>query len=153
MWIFVLAALAVFALAALKGVKTGTVWQVFSEAKADSKPQDENALTAVADEVRMELVTISDDREVPSKDIWADSDYCWVVVCKNDAFHRNPNVYNVHRIPLGVTDAVIPRPSIPRPFVARCDECQQENLYDPGDVLRYEMEVPAPFVPHPLFHE
>lgn len=42
--------------------------------------------------------------------MWVGSKYCWVVVCKNHWFHRRRNFSNVHRIPLGVTDAVLPRP-------------------------------------------
>jgi serine/threonine protein kinase len=95
----------------------------------------------------------AEEEREPAKEMWVDSDYCWVVVCKNDLFHRHPNIFNVHRIPLGETDAVSPRPSIGKPFAVRCDECHKEYMYQPPEVLRYEMEVPASFVAHPLFCE
>jgi hypothetical protein len=89
----------------------------------------------------------------PEKGLWVDCSYCWVVVCKNHWFHRRGNPYNVHRIPLGQTDGVSSRPSISRPFRARCDECCKEYLFKPSEVLRWEMEPPRSFVPHPLFRE
>jgi serine/threonine protein kinase len=105
-------------------------------------------------EVATAAVTVSAEEETePAKEMWVGSDYCWMVVCKNDLFHRHPNVFNVHRIPLGETDAVSPRPRLDKPFVVRCDECGKEYMYQPSDVLRYEMEVPASFVAHPLFCE
>jgi hypothetical protein len=76
-----------------------------------------------------------------------------VVICKNNWFHRRPNIFNVHRIPLGETDAVLPRPPIDKRIAIRCDECGKEYTYKPSAVLRYEMEVPAFFVPHPLFRD
>jgi protein kinase-like protein len=88
----------------------------------------------------------------PQKDLWVDSNYCWVVVCKNHWFHKRPNIFNVHRIPLGETDAVLPRPEIGGLITVRCDECGRQYVYKPSDVLRYEMEAPPSFVPHPLFH-
>src|SRR2546429_3471777 len=78
--------------------------------------------------------------------MWVDSNYCWVVVCKNHWFHGRGNFFSVHRIPLGETDAVLPRPDIDKPFLVRCDECGKEYTYTPSDVLKYEMEAPAPFV-------
>jgi serine/threonine protein kinase len=87
------------------------------------------------------------------KELWVDSNYCWVVVCKNNWFHRRPNIFNVHRVPLGETDAVLPRPPIDKGLAIRCDECGKEYTYKPSEVLRYEMEVPAFFVPHPLFRD
>jgi serine/threonine protein kinase len=93
----------------------------------------------------------ADTEEEPDKEMWVDSNYCWVVVCKNDWFHRRPNVFNVHRIPLAETDAVSPRPRLDKPFAVRCDECGKESMYQSSDVLRYEMEAPASFVAHPLF--
>ena len=88
-----------------------------------------------------------------AKEMWVDSTYCWVVVCKNHWFHHHPNIFNVHRIPLGETDTVTSRPPIKKSFAVRCDECGKEYSYKPSDVLRWEMEVPLPFVPHPLFRE
>ena len=87
----------------------------------------------------------------PSKELWVDSEYCWVVVCKNDAFHRHPNINNVHRIPLGQTDAVEPRPAIETPFSVVCDECRKEYIYQSSEVLRWEMATPPSFAPHHLF--
>jgi hypothetical protein len=97
-------------------------------------------------------VTVSAEKKIePPKEMWVDSSYCWVVVCKNNWFHRRPNIFNVHRIPLGETDAVLPRPKIDKPFPVRCDECGKEYTYTPSDVLKYEIEAPASFVAHPLF--
>ena len=111
-----------------------------------------DSLTPVSVEVAAPREAVGDATTTePPKEMWTDSNYCWVVVCKNNWFHRHPNIFNVHRIPLGETDAVLPRPKIDRPFVARCDECGKEYAYEPSEVLRYEMEVPASFVAHPLF--
>lgn len=88
---------------------------------------------------------------LPAKEMWVDSEYCWVVVCKNDSFHRHLNVNNVHRIPLGQTDAVEPRPAIEKPLSVVCDECQKEYVYRPSEVLRWEMAAPPSFVAHSLF--
>jgi serine/threonine protein kinase len=87
------------------------------------------------------------------KGLWVDASYCWVVVCKNNWFHRRPNIFNVHRIPLGETDAVLPRPALDKRLAIRCDECGKEYNYNPADVLRSEMEVPRLFVPHALFRD
>lgn len=94
--------------------------------------------------------TVSD---VSGKGLWDDCSYCWVVVCKNHWFHRKGNPFNVYRIPLGETDAVSTRPAINQHFVAQCDKCFREYVYKPSDVLRWEMEPPSSFVPHPLFRE
>ena len=103
-------------------------------------------------QVAAPAVTESDEKKKePPKEMWVDSNYCWVVVCKNQSFHRRGNFFNVHRIPLGETDAVLPRPTIARPLTVRCDECGKEYLYEPSEVLKYEMEAPASFVAHPLF--
>jgi hypothetical protein len=79
------------------------------------------------------------------------SQYCWVVVCKNHWFHRRPNLFHTHRIALGETDAVTPRPKIDRAFFVRCDDCGKEYSYKPSEVLRYEQDLPESFTPHPLF--
>ena len=94
--------------------------------------------------------TVSD---MPDKGVWGDCGYCWVVICKNHWFHRKRNLFNVHRIPLGEADAVSTRPAIKQHFVAQCDECFKEYVYKPSQVLRWEMEPPSSFVPHPLFRE
>jgi hypothetical protein len=85
--------------------------------------------------------------------MWEDSRYCWVVHCKNHWFHLRQNLFFRHRIPLGETDAVAPRPAIDQRFRARCDECGKEYLYKPSEVLRFEQEPPPSFTPHPLFSE
>ena len=99
-------------------------------------------------------VTVSAEKNIePAKEMWVDSNYCWVVVFKNHWFHGRGNFFTVHRIPLGEMDAVLPRPNINKPFRVRCDECGKEYTYTPSDVLKYETEVPASFVPHPLFRD
>lgn len=98
-----------------------------------------------------ELVPSFENPDELGKEPWTDRDYCWVVVCKNHRFHHHPNTFNVHRIPLGITDAYAVRPTTQKPFTARCDECGKEYSYKPSEVLRYEMDVFSSFVPHPLF--
>ena len=86
--------------------------------------------------------------------MWEDSRYFWVVRCKNHWFHLRQNVFFRHRIPLGETDAVMPRPAIDQRFRVRCDDCGKEYLYKPSEVLRSELkEVPDSFTPHPLFRD
>ncbi len=91
--------------------------------------------------------------EVSARELWADRGYCWVVVCKNHWYHRHPNIFNVHRIPLGETDGISARPALRGRFTACCDECGREYAYQPSEVLRYEMETSGDFRPHPLFRE
>jgi hypothetical protein len=81
---------------------------------------------------------------------WDNPNYCWVVICKNEKAHRGPNVMFGHKIPLGETDA-FETPPIGEPFVVRCNDCGQEYSYEPQDVLRFELELPASFTPHPRF--
>jgi len=83
--------------------------------------------------------------------MWENSDYCWVVLCKNSWFHLRRNLFSSHRIPLGETDAVTPLPVLTGPFPVRCDECGKEYFYKPSDVRRYEQQLPQEFTPHPLF--
>jgi hypothetical protein len=83
--------------------------------------------------------------------MWEDSNYCWVVLCKNAWFHFRQSLFSSHRIPLGETDAVMSPPALDGPFRVRCDECGKEYLYKPTDIRRYEQELPASFTPHPLF--
>jgi hypothetical protein len=83
--------------------------------------------------------------------MWEDSRYCWVVHCKNHWFHMRQNLFFRHRIPLAETDAVAPRPAIDCRFRVRCAACGKEYVYKPSDVLRFEMEPPESFTPHPLF--
>jgi hypothetical protein len=93
-------------------------------------------------------------RERPAqKEMWADSHYVWVVLCKNHWFHIRKNLFYRHRIPLAETDPVDPRPVLNGPFQVRCDECGKEYLYKPSEVLRFEQELPDNFTPHPLFRD
>ncbi len=85
--------------------------------------------------------------------MWADSHYVWVVLCKNHWAHLRMNLFYKHRIPLGETDPVAPRPSLEGHFKVRCDECGKEYLYKPSEVLRFEQELPETFTPHPLFRD
>jgi hypothetical protein len=82
---------------------------------------------------------------------WDQSNYCWVVICKNVKFHRHANVNSGHKIPLGETDAFTPPPVITGIFVALCDECGKEHSYGPEEVMRLELPRPESFTPHPLF--
>jgi len=79
------------------------------------------------------------------------SAYAWVVICKNKRFHRHTNVMFGHKIPLGEADPYTTPPARSGPFTALCDECDKEYSYKPGEVLRFELELPASFKPHPLF--
>jgi hypothetical protein len=93
-------------------------------------------------------------RESPvQKEMWADSHYVWVVLCKNHWAHLRMNLFYRHRIPLAETDPVDPRPVLNGPFRVRCDECGKEYLYKPSEVLRFEQELPDNFTPHPLFRD
>lgn len=85
--------------------------------------------------------------------MWEDSQYCWVVFCKNHFYHLRQNLFHKHRIPLGLTDGITPRPAIDARFRVRCDDCGKEYLYAPSEVVRYEQEPPASFQPHPLFRD
>lgn len=85
--------------------------------------------------------------------MWEDSRYFWVVLCKNHWFHVRKNLFFRHKILLGETDAITPRPAIDQRFKVRCDECGKEYTYKPSEVLRVEHEPPEPFTPHPLFRE
>lgn len=82
--------------------------------------------------------------------MWEDSQYVWVVICRNTWFHRRRNLWFGHKIPLGETDAFAPLPVRGR-FTVRCDECGKECQYKPEDVLRAEQELPESFTPHALF--
>ena len=83
--------------------------------------------------------------------MWEDNNYCWVVLCKNDWFHRRENLFSKHGIPLAETDVYTPAPALKNSFTVRCDECHKEYLYKPSDVLRHDQELPVSFIPHPLF--
>ena len=93
-------------------------------------------------------------REIPAwKEMWADSHYVWVVLCKNHWAHLRMNLFYRHRIPLAETDPVDPRPVLNGPFRVRCDSCGKEYFYTPSEVLRFEQELPENFTPHPLFRD
>jgi hypothetical protein len=83
--------------------------------------------------------------------MWEDNSYCWVVLCKNNWFHRRENLFYQHRIPLAETDIYTPPPALKNSFTVRCDECHKEYFYKPSEVLRHDQELPASFTPHPLF--
>src|SRR2546430_13627296 len=83
--------------------------------------------------------------------MWENNSYCWVVLCKNNWFHNRENLFSKHGIPLGETDVYTPAPALKSSFTVRCDECHKEYLYKPSDVLRHDRELPASFIPHPLF--
>ncbi len=80
-----------------------------------------------------------------------DESYCWVVICKNQKFHREQNIYSGHKIPLGETDAFAPPPNIDFSLTVRCDECGEEYAYDAAELLRQQMSFRSDFTPHPLF--
>jgi len=88
----------------------------------------------------------------PTNELWANADYFWIVLCKNERFHHESNHNYAHRIPLGQTDAVSPKP-VGQRFKARCNSCGKEYVYAASDVLRWEMETPENFEPHPLFRD
>ncbi len=121
--------------------------------KIDSYPPNVIAPTATQFEEVLAPVEPQRVTDEPGKGLWVDCSYCWIVLCKNHWFHRRRNLFNVHRIPLGQTDAVSPRPTIAEPFRAHCDECGRGYIFKPSEVLRWEMDVPASFVPHPMFRE
>ncbi len=83
--------------------------------------------------------------------MWENNSYCWVVMCKNNWFHRRENLFYKHRIPLAETDVYEPLPDLKGAFTVRCDGCHKEYRYKPSEVLRYEQELPGSFTPHPLF--
>lgn len=85
--------------------------------------------------------------------MWEDTNYCWVVVCKNFWVHRRQNLFVGHKIPLGEADRFsrVPRLPLGDRFAVRCDDCGKEYLYKPSEVRRSEQELPNGFTPHPLF--
>jgi hypothetical protein len=83
--------------------------------------------------------------------MWEDCSYCWVVLCKNNWFHSRQNLFSKHKIPLAETDVYAPPPALKNSFMVKCDECHKEYLYKSSEVLRHDQELPASFVPHPLF--
>ncbi|MGB7847549.1 MAG: hypothetical protein WBL63_18190 [Candidatus Acidiferrum sp.] len=87
----------------------------------------------------------------PAHGKWDDTNYYWIVFCKNHWVHFRQNLFFRHRILLGETDEVMPPPELKGPFVARCDDCGKEYLYKPSDLLKHEEELEKAFTPHPLF--
>jgi hypothetical protein len=83
---------------------------------------------------------------------WSEEEpYLWAVICKNRKFHSHQNLFSGHKIPLGETDAFSPPPAIDFRLTVRCDECGEEQLYDPAELVRVQMPIAADFKPHPLF--
>lgn len=81
----------------------------------------------------------------------SESEYYWVVLCKNHMFHNLQNRFSGHPILLGETDAVSSPPPLKGTFSVRCDDCGREHTYHPSELLRFETEPHASFVAHPLF--
>ena len=79
------------------------------------------------------------------------SQYFWVVLCKNNRFHKRQNLFFAHTIPLAETDSILPPPRLRERLNVRCDDCGREYTYEPKELLRAEIEPPQGFVPHPLF--
>ena len=97
--------------------------------------------------------TETNQRKTERKEMWVDSHYCWVVLCKNHWYHVPKNLYFRHRIPLAESDPVAPRPSLEGRFRVRCDDCRKEYFYKSSEVLKSELELPDSFTPHPLFRD
>ncbi len=109
--------------------------------------------TAIAVAVPPAVATVTKREKVERKEMWVDSHYCWVVLCKNHWFHLRQNLFFRHRIPLAETDPVAPRPSLEDRFRVQCDDCRKEYFYKPSEVLKYEQELSDSFSPHPLFRD
>ena len=83
---------------------------------------------------------------------WSEAEhYCWVVICKNRKFHDHQNISSGHKIPLAETDALASPPVLDLRFRVRCDECGEEYLYHPAELVRFQMVLGREFKPHPLF--
>ncbi len=85
-----------------------------------------------------------------ASDPWENSNYCWVVICKNGKAHNSENMMFGRKIPLAETDSFESLP-VSGPFLVQCDECGQEHSYEPKDVVRLEFELPDGFTTHPRF--
>ena len=55
-----------------------------------------------------------------------------------------------HKIPPAETDPFEPLP-VSEPLSVQCDDCGEEQSYDPAEVLRLEIELPNGFITHPRF--
>jgi hypothetical protein len=42
---------------------------------------------------------------------------------------------------------------LPEKITVRCDVCGEEYSYKIKEVMRYEVQIPDAFVPHPLFKD
>jgi hypothetical protein len=82
-----------------------------------------------------------------------ETDYYWIVLCKNHGFHRRQNLFSPHKIALGETDAYACPPYLGGHFKVKCDDCGEEHSYKPQDVLRFEIAPPESFIAHPLFSD
>jgi hypothetical protein len=80
-----------------------------------------------------------------------DSPYAWIVVCKNEKFHRRDNAFFGYKIALAETDPFASPPSFEGTFRARCDKCGQEYAYNHHELMKLELDLPGDFKPHPLF--
>ncbi|PYU77711.1 MAG: hypothetical protein DMG50_29970 [Acidobacteria bacterium] len=109
--------------------------------------------TGIAVAVPSAVATGTKREKVERKEMWVDSHYCWVVLCKNHWYHLRQNLFFRHRIPLAETDPVSPRPSLEGRFRVQCDDCRKEYFYKPSEVLKYEQELSDSFTPHPLFRD
>jgi hypothetical protein len=87
--------------------------------------------------------------------MWKDNRYFWVVLCKNRWFHMRESLSLNYRqrIPLAETDSVAACPIGNTTFNVRCDKCGKEYSYRASDVLKFELEAPDSFTPHPLFRD
>ena len=109
--------------------------------------------TGIAVAVPPAVATGTKREKVERKEMWVDSHYCWVVLCKDHWFHLRQNLFFRHRIPLAETDPVAPRPSLEGRIRVQCDDCRKEYFYKPSEVLKYEQELSDSFTPHPLFRD
>lgn len=57
-----------------------------------------------------------------------DTQYVWVVVCKNHKFHKRQNLFFGHKIPLGETDAIMSPPAVDGLLNVRGDDCGEEYV-------------------------
>jgi len=82
--------------------------------------------------------------------MWEDNSYCWVVLCKNNCFTIE-RIYSPSMVSAWRDRCLHTCAGSESSFTVRCDECHKEYLYKPSDVLRHDRELPASFIPHPLF--
>lgn len=85
-----------------------------------------------------------------SDDPWGNTNYFWVVICRNTKAHNSENLMFGHRIPLAETDAFESLPAT-GPLLVTCDGCGEDYTYEPSEVLRLEREAPEGFTTHPRF--